>query len=310
MKRFIKQFIQKSKDSKLIENKNLSSLTTFKIKSIARVYIEVASFSDLMLMQRLAKFFSIKCFCLGGGSKVLLPPKINGVVYTLTKKFSCIEMYNNVLIVGAGTKMSDLCAFTAKNNLSCVEWGLGVPCKIGGGVYMNAGCFGKSFSDVVLKVIYTDGEKIYTRENKDCEFGYRKSFFQGKNLTILYVILKYSKMPNIRKTMIEMYTKKVSSQVYNYGSVGSVFKASVIPTPLFIEACNLKCYKVGGAEVSKKHCGFIINKKNCTQRQVLKIIYKIKKTVWKKYAILLHNEVICLGGNNGIFRRLSYTHNI
>lgn len=310
MKKFVKQFCKEAKESTLTLNKSLRNLNTFKIDCTASVYIEIGSFRDLMIMTRLAKLYNIECFCLGGGSKVLLPNKLKCVVYTLRGKFESIERLDNLLIVGGGTKMQTLCDYTARNNLSCVEWGLGIPCRVGGGVYMNAGCFGKSFSDIVVKVIYTDGEKIMSKESKDCEFGYRKSFFSGKNYTILYAILRTSPGKNVRESMIDMFRCKTSKQPYNFGSCGSIFKKSVLPAPLFIESAGLKGLRVGDAEVSTKHCGFVVNKKNCTQRQVLKIIYKIKRTVWKKHAILLHNEVIVLGGRNGIFRRLSHTHRL
>ena len=99
---------------------------------------------------------------------------------------------------------------------------------------MNAGCFGKSFSDIVIKVFYTDGKRIYSFEGDSCEFGYRKSFFQGKNYVILYVLLKTSKKVNIKKITRDNLAMKVSSQPYDLPSCGSVFKSSILPAPVFI----------------------------------------------------------------------------
>ena len=199
--------------------------------------------------------------------------------------------------------MSKLCGFCNKNNLSCVEWGLGIPCKIGGGIYTNAGCFGKSFSDIVKYVVYTDGNEIFVRSNSQCEFGYRTSFFYGKSFTILFAVLGCEKSDkDIKKITIDNFNKKVALQPYDYPSVGSIFKSSVLSAPIFIENFGLKGLKIGGAEVSNKHCGFVINKKNAKATDVLKIICKIKKTVWKKGGIILYNEVILLGEkNNGFF---------
>jgi len=308
---FIKDFERAKKSSLLQKNKNLKDLTTFKINCIVKVYIKINCLFDLNLLITLASKYNIKTICLGGGSKVLFcTKKYKGVVYTLGGDFEKIEPIENGLVVGSGVKMATLSNYCNKNNLSCVEWGLGIPCTIGGGVYTNAGCFRKSFADIVIKVIYTDGKHIFERKNSQCEFGYRKSFFYGKNYVILFVYLsaKPSK-ENIKKITLQNFNKKVSLQPYNYPSVGSIFKSAILPTPLFIEAFGLKGLKIGGAEVSNKHCGFIINKKNATSSNVLKIIYKIKKTVWKKGGIILHNEIILLGAKkHGIFWWLPYTH--
>ncbi len=310
MRKFVKEFCKLSKDSEVKQNFDLYAYNTFKLKAKAKIYIKIGSFADLTYMLMLAKKYNIRVYCLGGGSKVLLPPIFQGIIYTLSFKYTTIERIGNRLFVGAGLSMSALCGYCIRNNLSCVEWGLGIPGSVGGGVFMNAGCYGYSFADIVAKVIYTDGKKLYSRMGSECEFGYRKSFFQTGPYTILYVLLNVKKSSDIKNKTLDYYKQKTSSQPYEYGSVGSIFKQSILPAPLFIQAYGLKGLKIGGAEVSTKHCGFIVNRKNCTQKQVLKIIYKIKKTVWKKGAILLHNEVILLGGKNGIFRRLSYPHNI
>jgi UDP-N-acetylmuramate dehydrogenase len=296
-KKFIKSFCNQCKYSNISINKNLKHLTTFKIDAIAKVYIEIKCIEDLFLLFGLVQKLKIKTICLGGGSKVLLCKKrLNFIVYTLAGDFEKIYWDGNDIIVGSGVSMSKLCNFCNQNNLSCVEWGLGIPCKIGGGVYTNTGCFGKCFGDIVRYVIYTDGKKIFIKHNKDCEFTYRKSFFYGKNYIILFVVLKsYKSQEDIKAITLDNFNKKVSLQPYNYPSVGSIFKSGILPAPIFIEKFGLKGLKIGEAEVSTKHCGFIINKKNAKARDVLKIICKIKKTVWKKSGIILYNEVILLG---------------
>ncbi len=303
-KKFAIDFSKQNKNSNLQLDKDITNLTSFKIKCFAKVYVEVKSLDDLYLLCKLSKKYQLKTFCLGGGSKVLFTTKkVPYVIYTLCGVFNKIGIVQDRLIVGAGVHMSVLCQFCNKHNLSCVEWGLGVPCKIGGGIFMNAGCYGKCFADIVESVVCTDGQKIYRLSNKECEFAYRKSVFQKNNLVILFAYLKFFKSTqNIRKETQNYFSKKTLSQPYNYPSVGSIFKSSTLPAPIYIEKHCFKGFSIGDAEVSKKHCGFIINKKNATPRQVLKIICKIKKTVWKKDAILLDNEVLLIGEKqHGIF---------
>ena len=309
MKRFVKEFCSKAKTSNIEVNKDMTTFNTFKIKCKAKVFITINSYSDLTLLYYLLDKYKLKSFCVGAGSKVLFCQKnINMIIFKLGDSFCKIEKIGGSVLAGGGVSMGALCSYCNKNNLSCVEWGLGIPCTIGGGVYMNAGCYGKSFSDIVIKVFYTDGKRIYSLEGESCEFGYRKSFFQNKNYVILYVLLKTSKKANIKKITQDNFAIKVNSQPYALPSCGSVFRSSILPAPVFIEGCGLKGLKIGGAEVSKKHCGFIVNKKNATSKQVLKIIYKIKKTVLQKSAIILDNEIILLGEKHGIFWRLSHPY--
>ena len=304
IKRFIDEFCINKVNSDIKLNQDLKNLTTFKISCTVPCYIKICSYVDLKLLCDLSKKYNIKSFCLGGGSKILfVAQKLNMVVYSLSGVFEKIALKNNAILVGAGANMSSLCSFCNKYNLSCVEWGLGIPCSIGGGVYMNAGCFGKSFKDIVESVVCTDGNRIFKLSNKDCNFDYRKSIFQKNGYIILFVYLKFCYLQqDIRQITLKMFNQKRESQPYNYPSVGSIFKRATLPAPIYIEKNNLKGLKVGDAEVSNKHCGFIINKKNARPKQVLKIICKIKKTVWKKDAILLHNEVVLLGGKHGLFR--------
>ena len=302
MKTYMKEILARLKESKTYFNKQMQDYNTFKLKCRAKVFVEICTFSDLAELINLIKKHKLKSFCIGGGSKVLLPPVFDGVMYKLSGAFCKLSKYKGNIFVGGGVYMTTLCNYCIKNNLACVEWGLGIPCCVGGGVYMNAGCFGKCFGDVVEKVFYTDGSKIYSKKASECNFGYRQSFFQNKSYIILFIVLKTFYDPAVKQKTIEYFNKKKASQPYNYPSVGSIFKSCCLPAPLFIEDVNLKGKKVGGAMVSNKHCNFIVNTKNCTQKQVLKIICKIKKTVWKKDAILLHNEVVLLGGKHGLFR--------
>ncbi len=312
-KKFITEFLSLNANSELQENKDLKNLTTFKIGGKARVFVTINCLADLYLLIQLAKKYNLETFCLGGGSKVLVvDKKINKIIYTLKGKFAMIEKIDNHLVVGAGVGLPALCSYFVANNLAHLEWSMGIPASIGGAIYNNAGCFGHDFGEIIEKVIYTDGRRLYTLEKKYLEFSYRKSFFQNKGLIILFAIIKIEKATHdVKKKTLEYFNLKKSLQPYEYASCGSIFKKGTLPAPLFIEKHRLKGYKAGDAEVSQKHCGFIINKKNAKAKQVLKIIYKIKKTVWQKDAILLDNEVILLGAKeNGFFRRLSHPHSL
>ena len=294
--KFSKLVKEKIKEVKVFNNKSFKDLTTFRIGGKIPCLIEVYDVSSLLKVLSLARDNKIEYFILGAGSNILASDrKCKKIVIKIC--LNEIKLRNNEIICGAGVKLFALNNFAIKNKLSGLEWSYGIPGSVGGAVKMNAGSFGGEFKDVVKSVFYTDGEKIYKKDNKSLEFSYRSSFFTNNNYIILKVVLGLKSVENgkiIEKLCFENYEKRRSKQPYNLPSAGSVFKRPDNNTfvPVLIENCNLKGLKCGGAQISLKHCGFIVNIGRAKFKNVLKLIAKIKKTVLKKYGIMLKEEVI------------------
>ena len=294
--KFSKIVKTKVKNIKVYNNKTFKELTTFRIGGKILCLIEIYDAGSLLKVLGLAREYKIEYLILGAGSNILASDKkCKRLVIKIC--LNEIRLRNTEVICGAGVKLFALNNFAIKNNLSGLEWSFGIPGSVGGAVKMNAGCFGSEFKDVVKCVYYTDGEKIYKKDKKSMEFSYRSSFFSNNNFIILKVVISLTKVNNsrdIEKLCFENYEKRRNTQPYNLPSAGSVFKRPDNNTfvPILIENCALKGLKYGEAQISLKHCGFIVNLNNAKFKDVLKLINKIKKTVFKKYGIILKEEII------------------
>lgn len=294
---FIKLLLKKVPNINLITNKSFKDLTTFKIGGKIKYLIEIKEINILLKILQLCKEYNIKYFILGQGSNILASDK---VCKTLILKISLdyLKVRDNKIICGAGVNLFKINDIAIKNSLTGLEWSFGIPGTIGGAVKMNAGSFGGEIKDVVECVYYTDGVKIYKKQNSSLSFDYRKSFFTFNNFVILKVVLslKKGKQILIKNKCFLNYENRRKTQPYNLPSAGSVFKRPQNEfAPVLIERCKLKGLRCGGAEISSKHCGFIVNFNNQAKfQQVLKLISKIKKTVLKKFDIILQEEIIIL----------------
>ena len=278
-------------------DKSFKDLTTFKIGGKIKCFVEINDTNTLLKVLALINKYNMPYFILGFGSNILCSDKpCNKVVLKINIKY--LKTNKNTIVCGAGVGLFNLNHFAIKNGLSGLEWSYGIPGSVGGAIKMNAGSFDGEMSQVVKSVFYTDGQKIYKKENKALNFGYRQSFFKNNNFVILKVVfsLQKSEKDFVEKKCFTYYEKRRKTQPYNLPSAGSVFKRPQNSfAPVLIESCGLKGLSCGGAEISSKHCGFIVNSKNnATFNQVIKLINKIKKTVLKKFDIILEEEIIIL----------------
>jgi len=278
-------------------NKSFKDLTTFRIGGKIRCLIEIKDVDTLLKVFAYIKEYNMQYFILGYGSNILCSDKVYRDLVVIKISINDYVVRNEKIICGAGLGLFRLNNIAIKNGLSGLEWSYGIPGSVGGAVHMNAGCFCHEIKDVVDCVYYTDGEKIYKKKGNALEFSYRKSFFTNKNyiiLKVVFVLLKDSES-NIEKKCFSYYNERRLKQPYAYPSAGSIFKRPQDNfAPILIEQCGLKGIEYGGAMISKKHCGFIINNKKAKCKDVLKLIDKIKKTVFKKFGIMLEEEIIIL----------------
>ena len=277
-------------------NEKFSSHTTIGVGGRIFAFCEVKDESTLLKLMQLCNLQNVLYFILGNGSNLLASDK---TYYGLVIKISLqsIKRDGCCLIADSGVSLFVLNTFAIKEGLSGLEWSYGIPGSVGGAVKMNAGSFGFEIKDFVKSVTYTDGTKIYIKEASSLDFSYRHSFFSNKNFVILRAIFELfeEKSAKIRQKSIKFFEKKQLLQPYNEKSAGSVFKKPKENyAPVLIEKCSLKGLKIGDAEVSQKHCGFIVNKGKAKFSEIFRIILKIKKTVFKKFGIILDEEIIIL----------------
>ena len=280
----------------------MSKHTTFKVGGPAECYIKIDNIKDLRNILKFAKDNNININILGNGSNVLVSDKgIKGLVLNI--KFNKIEMMNYdrkiYANIGAGVKVSILGHLLLKNEITGFEELSGIPGTIGGAIKMNAGAHGKEFKDIVNTVTCMDYDgNIKQFENKDMNFGYRKSMLKDKKYIVLEVGMQFEKgiEKNIKEKMDEYKKYRKEKQPIEYPSAGSTFKRGKdYITAKLIDEAGLKGYSIGGAEVSEKHAGFIINKGNATAKDILNLIEYVKNTVYEKFNKKIELEIEFMG---------------
>lgn len=267
-----------------LKNEFLKNYTTFKIGGNCKILISVDSEKSISQIISFCNKKNIKYAIIGNGSNILVSDLgYDGVIMYVGKHFSkAYILEDNVIECQSGITLSKLCSFALENNLSGLEFAWGIPGTAGGAVYMNAGAYGGEMSDVVEEVTFFDGEKFQTRKKDELNFSYRHSFFTDNDYTISKIRLKLKNgdYNNIKLKMDELMQKRIDKQPLDYPSAGSTFKR---PQGAFasalIEQCGLKGCCVGGAEVSTKHSGFLINKNNATFEDVINLIDVVKAKV-------------------------------
>ena len=292
-----------SKDNILFDEP-MSKHTTFKVGGPAECYVKIDDIQDLRHISRFAKQNHIPVTILGNGSNVLvLDGGIKGIVLNI--RFNKIEMMNLdkkiFANVGAGVKISVFGHLLLKNAIMGFEELSGIPGTIGGAVRMNAGAHGKEFKDIVTTVTCMDYDgNIHQFENEDMHFEYRRSMLKDKPYIVLEVHMEFQKgeEKDIKEKMEEYATYRKEKQPIEYPSAGSTFKRGTdFITAKLIDEAGLKGYSIGGAEVSSKHAGFIINKGNATAKDILELIEYVKHEVEEKFNKKIELEIEIMGEN-------------
>ncbi len=281
-------------------NEPMSRHTTFKIGGAADFFLMPKNNKQLKDAYIAAKQAGLSVLILGNGSNLLVSDKgIRGVVICLFKKMDSIKVEGEKIIAECGAPLSRVSSVALKAELGGFEFASGIPGTVGGGVYMNAGAYGFELKDIIESVTYMDNKgEICELDGDKCEFGYRQSIFDKNDYTILSCTfrLKRDNKDAIRERINDYTQRRNSKQPIDKPSAGSVFKR---PEGYFagalIEKANLKGVSVGGAQISEKHAGFIINTGNATARDVLDLIEHIKATVLKNDGVSLQPEIKMVG---------------
>lgn len=273
--------------------------TSFKIGGPADIFISPRTEEELLSSLAFLKENEIPYEVIGNGSNLLVSDAgIRGCVISLGKNFSSLSCIDDAIYSSSGTLLSRIASTAYENSLTGFEFASGIPGSLGGAIVMNAGAYGGEMKDVVVttKYIDTDGSiKKCTRTEH--EFLYRKSRF-GNGEIILSSSLKLKKgnKNEIKETMNDLAKRRKEKQPLEYPSAGSTFKR---PEGYFaaklIDDVGLRGYTIGGAMVSDKHCGFVINKANATFDDVTRLISHIQSVVYEKFGVSLEPEVKIIG---------------
>lgn len=290
------------KKENIYQNEPMSKHTSFRIGGMADYYVKVETEEALRKLLDLAKSEKIPYQIIGNGTNLLVREGgIRGLVLQLDFKDYVIGKQQNFAYItaGSGMALSKLALFALENELSGLECMAGIPGTVGGAIYMNAGAFGREMKDVVVfsKCMDKNG-KIKELNLQSHEFEYRKSAFAKNGLIILETTLKmeYGNKDKIKQKMEECKKLRLKNQPLDFPNAGSIFKRNYdVPVAKLIDECGLKGYRIGDAEVSTKHAGFIVNKGKATSHDVLQLIEQIQKEVKKKFNKEIRLEIIVMG---------------
>lgn len=279
------------------ENEPMKLHTSFRIGGDAKIFIFVKNPDELQKTICFCRENSLNFFVIGNGSNLLVSDSgISSVVIKLCGEFEEIKLVNETTIeAGAGTNLSAVCKAALSNGLSGLEFAYGIPGSVGGAAYMNAGAYGGEMKDVAKTCFHVNKDgKAGVFSGDELRFGYRKSVYTDNGCIITKVLFSLQKgdKEEIKAKMDDLLNRRVTKQPLEYPSAGSVFRR---PEGYFagalIEQSGLKGRTVGGAQVSEKHAGFIINIGNATCEDVKKLIGICQETVKEKFNVQLETEI-------------------
>ncbi len=290
-----------SGEKNVLKDELMKNHTSFKIGGRASYLVMPRSADEIISLIKCAREYEHPVFVIGNGSNLLVDDKgLFGVVIKLGSNFSKIFADGDTIEAYSGALLSKIANEALKHSLEGFEFASGIPGTLGGAVKMNAGAYGGEMKDVVIKTVYLDKNlNLCEKCGAEHMFSYRHSVFSDDDIILKsYIKLKAGEKEEIRRQMLDLNGRRREKQPLSYPSAGSTFKR---PEGYFaaklIEDSNLKGKKIGGAMVSDKHCGFIINYDNASFDDVINLIDEVKKTVYQKFGVTLCEEVKILKYN-------------
>ena len=292
IKKSLEKIIPKDK---IKQDELMKNHTSFKIGGAADFFVKISTIEELRKVLEFVQKNNITI--IGNGSNLLVTDKgIKGIVAKIDMKEIKIEDKNNQIevITGSGVPIGLLAQKLLNLEITGFEEISGIPGTMGGAITMNAGAHGSEMKDIIKTVTYMDRDgKIYRITNEQAKFEYRKSLFTTKNYIILETEIQLAKgnLKEIKEKMTEYANYRKERQPIEYPSAGSTFKRGEdFITAKLIDECGLKGYQIGGAQISEKHAGFIINKDNATAEDVLKLIKYTEEQVYNKFGKKIEKE--------------------
>lgn len=284
----------------IVSDEPMRKHTTFRIGGNADIFVRPESKEQIAEILRLCRKQDVPYFILGNGSNLLVGDRgFRGVVINIMDNMNDIKVDGGIIKAQAGAMLIKVSRAARDNSLTGLEFASGIPGTIGGAIYMNAGAYGGEMKDVVTQVTAMDAEgEIYTFGTDELEFSYRHSVIQQRDLIVLDVTMKLAAGDQkiIDDRMSELAVARRTKQPLEYPSAGSTFKRpeGYFAGKLIMDA-GLRGYRVGDAQVSEKHCGFVVNRGDATADDVIKLIDDVKAKVSEEYDVVLEPEVRMIG---------------
>lgn len=283
------------------KNEPMKAHTSFKIGGMADVFIKTNNIDEVRAVLEICDANNVPLYVIGNGSNLLVSDDgVRGVVLKIcidTIEIEKAEDKKEALVrVGSGVLLGKLAQILLKESIAGFEFASGIPGTIGGAISMNAGAYGTEFKDIVVETNVIDEKgNLVKLSNADQEFSYRSSIYKRKKYIVIDTLLKFTianSQAVIKEKMDEYKRSRIEKQPLEFPSAGSTFKRGEdFITAKLIDECGLKGYKMGGAEVSTKHAGFIINSGNATCKDVLELVQYVKDTVYEKCGKKIELEI-------------------
>lgn len=295
-----KDYFSKEEYSDIRFNEPIKNHTSFKIGGPADVMIIPSSEEELITAVKVCRANKFKYFIMGNGSNLLVKDGgIRGVVIKINGNFNRLEIKNNIIKVEAGALLTSVSKQALKNSLTGMEFANGIPGSVGGAIVMNAGAYGGEMKDVVKTVrVLTKDNEVLELSNKELNFSYRNSKIKELDWIVLTAEYKLDlgDYEEIDNKMKELTFQRTTKQPLEMASGGSTFKR---PQGYFagklIDDSGLRGLRHGDAQVSEKHCGFVVNRGNSNYKEVMELIDVVKKTVRDNYGVELEMEIKQVG---------------
>ena len=297
--RYIDSFKKIYNDSEIKIDENMSNHIHFKVGGPVDILLIPSKVNQVVETLKICKNENIPYFIIGNGSNLLVKDcGIRGVVIKLSNLLS-IEVKDNTIKASSGTLLEDVSKKAVENSLTGFEFASGIPGTLGGALAMNAGAYGGEMKQVVKNVRLMDRDgNIFELSNEEMKFEYRRSILTTNDYIVLSAVIELQpgNADEIKATMVDYANRRTTKQPLNFPSAGSTFKR---PEGHFaaklIDDCGLRGLSLRGAQVSEKHCGFVINSGDTSAKDILDLIFIVKSTVNAKFGIMLEEEVKILG---------------
>ncbi len=299
-KEFYERLTEIMDKESVLRDEPMSKHTTFRIGGPSDYFVLPKSIEEVKKVTALCKEREIPFYVLGNGSNLLVSDAgFRGVIIQIYKNMDRIEAEGDAIRAQAGALLSKIAGEALRNELTGFEFASGIPGTLGGAVVMNAGAYGGEMKDVLQEVTVLTGEgEVKTLKREELDLGYRTSVVSKKGYIALEAVigLKKGDAEEIRTVMEDLKERRTTKQPLEYPSAGSTFKR---PEGYFagklIQDTGLRGFSVGGAQVSEKHCGFVINKENATAKDVVELMQEVSDRVEAKFGVPLEPEVKKLG---------------
>ena len=285
-------------EDKVYMDEDMSKRSSFETGGSADVFVTPSSKEEVSGVIKFIRSNEIPLTVIGNGTNLLVRDKgIRGVVMSLYDNFNFVSVEENSVYAQAGALISAVSNYACRAGLTGLEFASGIPGTIGGAVKINAGAYGSEIKDIFKSAIVMNSEGDLTEVTlDDMDFGYRHSSIEKEVVLEVTLELEDGDTQKIRQKMVELNKKRKEKQPLNMPSAGSTFKRPVDNyAGKLIEEAGLRGYQIGGARVSIKHCGFVVNTGDATSTDVENLIEKIQEAVFKDSGVRLETEVIILG---------------